>query len=87
MNIFSIIEPRTQREELKAVIRFSNQLVENLDAELNEKNLENIRVGLKLIEVSDEMKDIYAKYLQNHANITLLLKNVKYLLQKRKLTL
>ncbi len=71
-------------EELKAVIRFSNQLVENLDAELNEKNLENIRVGLKLIEVSDEMKDIYAKYLQNHANITLLLKNVKYLLQKRK---
>ncbi len=71
-------------EELKAVIRFSNQLVENLDAELNEKNLENIRIGLKLIEVSDEMKDIYAKYLQNHANITLLLKNVKYLLQKRK---
>lgn len=60
---------------MKAVLNCSNKLVKNLEAEL-ESSDDSVKIGLRLIEVAENMKEVYAPYLQNHPNISSSIKNV-----------
>ena len=69
--------------ELTFVIKVSNQLVNSLEKEINRKNTnrtceeeDEIKIGLCLIESSENIKMTYAKYLQNHSNVDSLIKKV-----------
>lgn len=59
------------------VTTFSAHLVDSLEHELESKADNDIKIGKSLTEFSEEMKIIYAKYLQNHSNVTVLVKNVR----------
>jgi hypothetical protein len=62
-------------------------LVFRFEHELKLNNYNNIRIGLILINTAEEIKDVYARYMQNHANITNLIKNVHILLYSETLEL
>ena len=47
-----------------------------MKTELNSNNEDQIKISNSLIESSEEMKNIYAKYLQNHSNVISIIKNV-----------
>ena len=63
-------------QELKLVLTFSNHLISLLETELSSNNDEEIKIGACLSESSDDMKLVYAKYLQNHPNVAAIIKNV-----------
>ncbi len=62
-------------------------MVFRFEHELKLNNYNNIRIGLILINTAEEIKDVYARYMQNHANITNLIKNVHILLYSETLEL
>ncbi len=62
--------------ELTFVLKVSSQLVSRLKEEMDCEKEDEIKIGLCLIESSENMKMTYAKYLQNHSNIDLLIKKV-----------
>jgi len=68
--------------ELTFVIKVSNQLVSSLEKEINWKQIyglgeeDDVKIGLCLMESSENIKMTYAKYLQNHSNIGLQIKKV-----------
>ena len=66
-------------EGLKLVITFSRHLLSSLEAEIGSRASfadEEVKVGACLIDYVDEMRMVYAKYLQNHASVANLVKNV-----------
>ena len=60
--------------ELECVVAFSSNLVHCLEAELAANDDTRVKIALCLTESSEDMKLVYAKYLQSHSNTAALIK-------------